>query len=154
MNEIQKAITVQASQGNAFEKFVNNINAWWPKEYTWSQDKLVEMRIEPKKNGGCIEIGPHGFRCDWGRITELKHSEKIAFKWQISPRREPVPDPEKASDVQVRFIKVSDTKTKIEFAHFNFANHGEGAENYRKAMDSEYGWEYILNCFKEFCKNN
>ena len=62
---------------------MNELNEWWPKEYTWSQDKLKEIRINGQKDGLCTEIGPYGFRCDWGRVTELTENEKIKLKWQI-----------------------------------------------------------------------
>ncbi len=53
--------------------------------------------------GHCSERGPHGFRCDWGRVVTCEPPGKIAFTWQISPQRVPQPDPAQASLVEVRF---------------------------------------------------
>jgi hypothetical protein len=153
MSNINRIVEVSISPEQAFQKFINEINNWWPKEYTWSQDELQEIRIEPKKDGLCTEIGPYGFRCDWGRVTELIHGKKINLKWQISPKREPIPDPDQASDITMVFDKNGESTT-IKFEHRNFENHGEGAEDYQKAMDSEWGWDYILGRYQEYCARN
>ena len=94
MKTINRELKVGVPGNRAFKKLLNELNEWWPKEYTWSQDALKEIRIDGKPDGLCTEIGPHGFRCDWGRITELVENQKIELKWQIGPMREPVPDPE------------------------------------------------------------
>jgi len=151
MERITKRLKIEIPSDEAFRKFVNDLNEWWPKEYTWSQDKLKEIKIDGRKNGLCTEIGPNGFRCDWGTITEFTDNEEISLKWQISPKREPIPNTEKASDLKVKFVQNGDSTT-IDFEHFNFENHGEESENYREMMDSEQGWDYILNNFKKHCE--
>ncbi|MEL7586160.1 MAG: SRPBCC family protein [Prolixibacteraceae bacterium] len=153
MKKISKVIRVGIGRDKSFSKFLNQLNEWWPKEYTWSQDKLKEIRIEEKKDGLCTEIGPHGFRCDWGRVTELAENQKIIIKWQISPKREPVPNPEKASEVEIIFKENGNSATTVELEHRNFENHGDGWEAYLKIMDSEQGWEYILNRFRKYCES-
>lgn len=151
MEKITKKIKVEVAKDKAFWKFLNELNEWWPKEYTWSQDQLKEIRIDGQKDGLCSEIGPYGFRCDWGRVTELAECEKIKLKWQISPKREPMPNPEMASDLEIVF-KGNDGSTEVEFVHRNFENHGEGAEDYRNMMDGKQGWDYILNAYKTYCE--
>ncbi len=151
MEKVKKTITVPITKEKAFNAFVNQFNAWWPKEYTWSQHHLKEIKIDAKKNGLCTEIGPFGFRCDWGRVTEVEENKKITFKWQISPQRVPEPNPDKASEITVSFQENSGT-TSIELEHAHFENHGEGAEEYQQAMNSEYGWDYILQRYTVFCE--
>lgn len=152
MEKITRIIYIRVSKKDAFDKFVNQLNEWWPKEYTWSQDKLVEIRITPGHNGLCTEIGPHNFRCDWGRVVDFNEHNRIALKWQISPQRVPEPDPDKASDIAISFREKETVETTLELEHTNFQNHGDGAEDYQKAMDSEYGWDYILKRYVAFCE--
>jgi len=152
MAAIEKEIEIPLSKRRAFEAFVNGLNEWWPKEYTWSQENLQQILIEPEKDGLCIEIGPYNFRCDWGRVTEFEKGNRISMKWQISPQRVPEPDPDKSSDVNIVFREKTDTETILDFRHFNFENHGEGSEEYQRAMDSEQGWDYILSRFVDYCK--
>ncbi|WP_236976662.1 SRPBCC domain-containing protein [Membranihabitans maritimus] len=151
MERITVRLKIEIPSDKAFQKFVNELNEWWPKEYTWSQGELKEIKIDGRMNGLCTEIGPNGFRCDWGTVSEFIDSKKISLKWQISPKREPIPNPKKASDLQVSFVANGDS-TIIDFEHFNFENHGEGSENYREMMNSEQGWDYILNNFKKHCE--
>lgn len=151
MGKIAKRLKISISTDRAFQKFVHELNEWWPREYTWSQDKLKKIIIDGRKGGLCTEIGPNGFRIDWGTVTELKESEYISLKWQISPKREPIPNPEKASNLKVSFIENGDSSI-LDFEHFNFENHGEGYDDYRKMMNSEQGWDYILHNFKTYCE--
>ncbi|KAA0992262.1 SRPBCC family protein [Dyadobacter aurulentus] len=150
---VTKKIVVPATPHDAFNYFVYELNQWWPKAYTWSGEKLVEIRINPQVNGLCTETGPFGFRCDWGRVTEFTQSVKLSFTWQISPARIPEPDPDKASLVSILFTKSLYDATDITLIHSNFEKHGDGASGYAEAMDSEQGWPKILDAFKVYCRN-
>lgn len=151
MNRILKNVKVNVSAGTAFVKFVDELAKWWPREYTWSQDTLVTISIGREINGLCTEIGPNNFRCDWGTVTEIEEYKRLGFKWQISPTRSPVPNPEKASTVELLFSPISDFETNVELEHTDFEKHGEGYQEYLQAMNSDKGWTYILNCYADYC---
>lgn len=143
------AVTIDASQENAFRIFTSQLPYWWPKAYTWSQDKLVQMVIEPQVDGKCYETGPHHFRCDWGRVLAVSEPDTITFTWQIAASRAPEPDPDKAGEVTVSFNAVGDDVTEVRLEHTGFDRYGEGWEDYAKAMGSDQGWPYILQALKE-----
>jgi uncharacterized protein YndB with AHSA1/START domain len=84
-------------------------------------------------------------------VTAFRPNEEIGLKWQISVNREPIPNPENASDLKISFLPNGDS-TILEFEHFNFDNHKEGADKYRQMMNSKHGWPYILNNFKAYCE--
>jgi hypothetical protein len=105
MDSIRKNIELNLSAEEAFGKFVNNFNKWWPKEYTWSLDTLEDISIASAVGGFCSEIGPNGFRVDWGTVIDFQENKLLSFKWQIGPARKPVPDPEKASLVTIASIQ-------------------------------------------------
>lgn len=149
---IQKEFVINVLPDKAFELFVHELNNWWPKEYTWSQDTLETIAIEPRAKGRCFERGPHGFECDWGRVIRYEPGRRILFTWQIGVNREPVPDPDKASEIEVTFHPEGDAACRVDFQHRRFSRHGEGAGNYLKALDSPQGWEYILGSYKEMTK--
>lgn len=152
MNTITRELKINLKPETTYTNFVNQIREWWPMEYTWSQDKLETFTIDEKVDGLCTETGPFGFRCDWGRVTEVNPGKSISFTWQISPKREPVPDPEQASLVKVGVTDSGNGECTLKFSHENFENHGKDADEYQAAMDSEQGWNYILQCFKKFCE--
>lgn len=154
MKEIYREILIPAPVAMAFYTFVRELGKWWPSEYTWGQDALQKITIDPFVNGHCTEIGPYNFRCDWGRVTAYVENELISFKWQISPQRIPEPAPDKGSDVEITFKKGHESNTSLIFIHKNFENHGEGAADYQKAMDSQQGWDYILKRYVEYTQRN
>lgn len=139
-----ETIAVPAATEDAFRTFVDEIGVWWPREYTWSRDVLERMVIEPHVGGHCYEVGPHEFRCDWGRVTAIDPPRRIVFTWQISPSRAPEPNPAHASQVEVRFAETDDGSTKVTLEHRDFDRHGDGSSQYREAMASSMGWRWIL----------
>ena len=45
------------------------MGSWWPKEFSWSQEALEEIGIEPREGGSAYECGPHGLLLHWGGVT-------------------------------------------------------------------------------------
>ncbi len=145
---VRRTFTIQAPVGRAFALFTGGMASWWPAEYTWAGDVLETISMEPGEGGRCFERGPHGFECDWGRVLAWDPPHRLVFTWQISPTRVPEPNPEKASEVEVRFAPDGPEATRVEFEHRDFAKHGEGAAAYRAAMHSAQGWTYILDRYE------
>ena len=143
---IRLTLRVPTSVERAYAVFAEEFASWYhPSEYTWSQDVLETIGIEGREGGRCFERGPYGFWVDWGRVLVWDPPHRLAFSWQISPGREPVPDPEKASEVELRIHEEGPQSTRVEFEHRGFSRHGEGAESYLMALGSEQGWPYILD---------
>ena len=126
----------------AFEVFTQDFASWWPPEFTWSQRGLEWIGIDPREGGLCTELGPGGFRIDWGRVLIWHPPNRLAFTWQISPTRVPEPDSAKSSLVDVRF-EAAGGESIVQVLHMGFERHGEGAHEYRDAMH-EQAWPYIL----------
>jgi uncharacterized protein YndB with AHSA1/START domain len=136
---IRHAVSVPVPPERAFVAFVEELGAWWPREYTWSGDVLERIGMEPREGGLCTELGPHGFRCDWGRVLAYEPPHRLVFTWQIGPSREPVPDPARATEVEVRF-----GDGRVELEHRGFDRPGAGGEDYRAGLASDQGWPYML----------
>lgn len=140
---IKTEVTVPLPPSDAFRVFIEQLDSWWPREYTWGQDALEWIGIEPHAGGRCTERGPNGFQCDWGHVTRWEPPRLVELAWQISPRREPVPDPARASRVQVEFTE-SGGGTRVRLQHDGFERHGPEGGAYRDAMATEQGWPLIL----------
>jgi uncharacterized protein YndB with AHSA1/START domain len=130
----------------AFEVFTAGFGSWWPRQYTWSGEALEDIGIEPGVGGFCHEIGPHGLRLDWGRVLVWTEPARIAFTWQIGFDRVPVPDPERASVVEVGFEPLA-TGCRVDFEHRDFARHGADWKRYLAGMSQPRGWPLILERF-------
>jgi len=141
---ITTTTTVPASPEQAFSAFFDRFADWWPREFTWSQDVLETVTLELRPGGKASEYGPDGFRVDWGIVREVDRPRRALFTWQIGPRREPVPDPARGSEVEVRFEEAEGGCTRVELEHRGFTRHGEGADEYRRMM-AEQGWPVALD---------
>lgn len=145
-DELLAAIEVDDTVVAAFARFLA-LGRWWPKAYSWSGEALVALTIDDRPRGLLSELGPDGFRCDFGRVLAIEPPSLIAFTWQIGPDRAPQPDPARASEVEVSFAPAADGGTEVTLAHRHFRRHGSGHERYREAMAAEQGWPYLLRCF-------
>jgi len=147
-DSISQEVTVRIAQSEAFRLFTHGFGSWWPAEYTWSADVLESISIESFEGGRCTELGPHGFQCDWGRVLVWSPPQRLVLTWQIGPHREPQPNPEKASTIEVLF-RAEAGSTRLQLAHRDFRRHGRGASRYRRALASEFGWPRILDRYVE-----
>jgi uncharacterized protein YndB with AHSA1/START domain len=145
------SVDVAKSPHTAFDIFTGALIQWWPPDYTWSQDKLEHLAIEPWVGGRCFELGPDDFRIDWGTVLKADAPHRLVFLWQISMGREPVPDPERASRVAIDFAG-DGSGTSVRLIHSAFDKHGEGWKDYRGAMASDHGWPLILARFERYCR--
>jgi uncharacterized protein YndB with AHSA1/START domain len=141
---VRVSVTVPLPPPEAFALFADGFGNWWPREYTWSQDVLEQVGLEPHAGGRCYEIGPHEFRSDWGRVLVWDPPHRLQLAWQISPRREPEPNPAKASEVEAQFEPVKDGGTQVTLEHRGFERHGPEGAGYREALASPQGWPWIL----------
>jgi len=85
IEDVRALAEVPVPPRRAFEVFVDEFGSWWPAEYSWSGETLVRIAIEPRTGGMCVEVGPHGFRCDWGRVLAYEPPRRLVFSWQIGP---------------------------------------------------------------------
>lgn len=149
---LRTILFVPATPRQAYKAFTEGMADWWVKEYTWSgPDTLVDIGIEPRKDGMAYEIGPHGFRVDWGRVLIWEPPRRLVFTWQIGPDRTPVPDPAKASEIDARFEPEADG-TRVEVEHRHFDRHGEAAEGYLRALSA--GWRELLARYADVLRNH
>ena len=149
---VELADTVAARPDRAFDLFQARFGDWWPGEYTFNgQGGLGPDFIGIGGGEGemCSEIGPHGFRIDWGRTLTFHPGKHLVFLWQIAPDSTPQPNPDLASIVEVRFAPAGEM-TAVTLIHRAFERHGEGAEDYRAEMAGDHGWPLLLERYRAF----
>jgi uncharacterized protein YndB with AHSA1/START domain len=141
---LRSSLLVPTPADRAFAVFTGALTDWWVPEYTWSgPGALAELGVEPRTDGMLYEIGPYGFRIDWGRVLTWEPPRHLVFVWQIGPDRVPVPDPARASEVEVLFVPEGADQTRVEVEHRHFDRHGAAAEGYRHALTA--GWHELLS---------
>jgi uncharacterized protein YndB with AHSA1/START domain len=145
IESISLGVEVALPTERAFAFFTDHFALWWPREYTWGQEVLEDIGLEPREGGLCFERGPDGFRCDWGRVLSWEPPHRLMLAWQISPRREPEPNPAKASTLDITFVADTPARTRVMLEHRDFERHGTGAAEYCAALASPRGWSWILD---------
>jgi uncharacterized protein YndB with AHSA1/START domain len=140
------SVTVGTPRERAFELFTEEMGTWWPREFSWSQDKLETIGIEPHADGFAYERGPRGFTLHWGRVKAWDPPARFVFTWQIAADRTPQPDPERSSEVEVRFHEENGA-TRVAVEHRDWERHGDGAREYRDGFERAGAWPYALERF-------
>jgi hypothetical protein len=69
------------------------------------------------------------------------------FSWDINLQWQIETDPERTSEVEVRFIAETPTRTRVELEHRNLDRHGDGWESMHAAVGSLDGWAGGLEAF-------
>jgi uncharacterized protein YndB with AHSA1/START domain len=145
---VKAGVTVSAPVEHAFSVFVDRITDWWPKAYTFSQDAVTQIVIEPRVGGHWYETDLRGRRLDWGEVRAFEKERRLVLSWAVSAERTQEP-PERASEVEVRFRAAAPRLARVELEHRDFERHGAGAEILRRGMASNQGWPYILRQYAE-----
>jgi uncharacterized protein YndB with AHSA1/START domain len=124
-----------------------DIGSWWPPDHHILDGELAEMVFEPRVGGHVYDVGVDGNECRWARVLAYDPPERIAFSWDINLQWGVESDPEKTSEVEVRFIAETPGRTRVELEHRHLDRHGSGWEGMSQAVGSPEGWDSGLHCF-------
>jgi len=144
---ISTAIVVQAPIERAFRLFTEDFDRVKPREHNMLGVEIAETVFEPHVGGRVYDRGVDGSECQWARVLALEPPNRLVFSWDISPQWQLESDPEKTSEVEVRFIAESAERTRVELEHRNLDRHGEGWEGERDAVAGGGGWPLYLQRF-------
>lgn len=140
-------ISVPLPLSAAYDYFTVRFGDWWPRDYTFSKGVLDRISFGRGVGDWCFERGPHGFRCDWGRILTWNPPRLLALTWQIGPKSILQPDPDLCSEVAVEFTQIAPETSRVVLTHRYFERHGADGAAYRAEMASDYGWPLLLARF-------
>jgi uncharacterized protein YndB with AHSA1/START domain len=146
---VQSSIVVDAPIERAFSFFTEGIGSWFPSEYNLLDTEIVERVFEPRVGGRVYDIGADGNECHWARVLAYEPPTRVVISWDISPQWQIETDPEKTSEVEVRFTSEGTDRTRLELEHRNLDRHGEGWEQTRESVGGDGGWPGCLRRFAE-----
>ena len=144
---IHMAIVVNAPIERAFRVFTEDFDRVKPREHNMLEVDIAETVFEPRVGGRVFDRGVDGSECQWARVLAFEPPNRVVFSWEINPRWQIESDPERTSEVEVRFVAESDDRTRVELEHRNLDRHGEGWELERDAVASDGGWPLYLQRF-------
>jgi uncharacterized protein YndB with AHSA1/START domain len=147
---VRTSILVEAPQERAFEVFTADMASWWPADKHVLEGELAGMVFEPRVGGRIYDRAVDGSECSWARVLAYEPPSRVVFSWDIDLRWQIETDPERASEVEVRFIAETDTRTRVELEHRALDRHGDGWESMRDAVGSPNGWGDGLRAFAAY----
>jgi uncharacterized protein YndB with AHSA1/START domain len=143
---VTKSVTVRAPRTRAFAVFTEKFVTWWPASHHIGAAELADAIIEPEVGGRWYERGVDGSECDWGRVLAYDPPDRIVLSWHLQGDWTYDPDPEKASEVEVRFVEDEPGTTRVELAHRHIERHAVPEDVY-SGVDAPGGWSGILESY-------
>lgn len=143
---VRASIVVDAPAERAFEVFTEGIGTWWPADHHILDGELADMVFEPRVGGRIIDRAVDGRESCWARVLAYEPPHRVVFSWDISTRWQIETDPERTSEVEVRFVP-EEGRTRVELEHRHLDRHGPGWEAMREAVGSPNGWNAGLTAF-------
>ncbi len=144
---VQHAIVVEAPVERAFHVFTADFGSFKPREHNLLQVDIAETVFEPRVGGHIYDRGVDGSECRWARVLAFEPPERVVFSWDIGPDWQLVTDPDRTSEVEVRFIAETPDRTRVELEHRNLDRHGDGWEGVRDGVGTDQGWPLYLERF-------
>jgi uncharacterized protein YndB with AHSA1/START domain len=146
------SIVVEAPIERAFSVFTDGFGTFKPREHNMLGVDIAETVFESHVGGNIYDRGVDGSECRWARILAFEPPNRVLFSWDISPQWQLETDPDKTSEVEVRFIAEAGDRTRVELEHRNLDRHGPGWEAEREGVGGEGGWPLYLDRFAQQLK--
>jgi uncharacterized protein YndB with AHSA1/START domain len=145
-------VTVSVSVDTAFRVFTESFNTWWPADYHIGQADMAEAILEPKVGGRWYERGVDGSECDWGRVLVWEPPHRLVVTWQINGQWQFDPEPDHASELDVRFTADGPEQTMVEIEHRHLDRLVNG-QAMHDGISGGGGWSAILETFAKAVEN-
>lgn len=144
---VRQQVVVAAPLERAFQVFVEQFDRIKPREHNLLAVPIAETVFEPRVGGHVYDRGVDGSECRWARVLAFERPHRVVISWDITPRWQVETDPERTSEVEIRFIAESAEQTRVELEHRHIERHGPGWEGVRDGVASETGWPLYLHRF-------
>jgi uncharacterized protein YndB with AHSA1/START domain len=139
---VKKSLLVECSREHAFRIFTEHMGQWWPATHHVGDTPFRDIIVEPRTGGRWYEIDVKEKQGAWGHVLAWEPPDRVVLSWHLNTKFAFDPDLARASEIHVRFVAQSPTKTRLEFEHRAIERHGEGYEALRDMLDN--GWVGVL----------
>jgi uncharacterized protein YndB with AHSA1/START domain len=146
---VRTSTVVEAPLELAFSVFTDGFDAIKPRDHNLLDVDIAETVFEAHVGGNIYDRGVDGSECRWARVLAFEPPNRVVFSWDISPQWQLETNPERASEVEVRFVAETPERTRVELEHRNLDRHGDGWEGMREGVAGDQGWPLSLERFSE-----
>jgi uncharacterized protein YndB with AHSA1/START domain len=141
---VREQIVVAAPAECAFAVFTERFSDFKPPEHNILGAPRVEVVFEPKAGGHVYDRAADGRESHWARVLAYEPPTRVVFSWDISPAWQLESDPDKTSEVEVRFIAETPQRTCVDVNHRHIDRHGAGWQAITEGVGSDEGWALYL----------
>src|ERR1700676_4325980 len=111
---IRHEIVVEAPIERAFSVFTDGFGSFKPPEHNMLAVEIAATVFEPRVGGDVYDRGVDGSVCRWARVLAYEPPDRVVISWDISPQWQIESDPEKTSEVDVRFVAEAPDRTRVD----------------------------------------
>jgi uncharacterized protein YndB with AHSA1/START domain len=144
---IRKSIVVDAPIERAFKVFTEGFGSFKPPDHNLLGVAVAATVFEPRVGGHLYDRGVDGSECRFARVLAYEPPHRVVISWDISPQWQLETDPDKTSEVEVRFTAETPDRTRVDLEHRNLERHGSGWEGVREGVGGDDGWPLYLQRF-------
>ena len=146
---VRHSIVVEAPVEIAFSVFTEGFDRFKPREHNMLEVDIAETVFETRVGGHIYDRGVDGSECRWARVLVFEPPNRVVFSWDISPMWQVETNPDRTSEVEVRFTAETPDRTRVELEHRNLDRHGDGWEGMREGVGGDQGWPLYLKGYAE-----
>ncbi|MBB4664766.1 SRPBCC family protein [Conexibacter arvalis] len=146
---VRHEVVVAAPIERAFDVFVDDFSKVKPREHNLLAVDIADTVFEPRVGGHVYDRGVDGSECRWARVLAYEPPDRLVISWDIGPTWQIEADPDKASEVEIRFLAEDARHTRVVLEHRHLDRHLEGWEAVRDGVDGEGGWPLYLRRYAD-----
>jgi uncharacterized protein YndB with AHSA1/START domain len=139
--------TVALPLEQAFAFFTESIGRWWPADYHIGSSDMIDTIIEPRAGGRWYERGDDDSECDWGHVVAWEPPHRLVLTWQITGAWQYDDNPDRASEIEIRFSPDGPDQTLVELEHRHLDRLLGGQAMHDGIEQAGGGWSSVLNTF-------
>jgi uncharacterized protein YndB with AHSA1/START domain len=147
---VRCSVDVKASFERAFESFVGNMGAWWPRGKTPGGRPHAALIIEPRRDGRWFERDADGHETPWGKVLAWEPPRRLLLGWQLDHTFRY--DPHLLMEVEILFEALTGGGTRVSLEHRNLEQLGVEAETFAGKVRS--GWSERMGNFAQYATSH
>jgi uncharacterized protein YndB with AHSA1/START domain len=132
-----------------FRVFTEDFDRIKPRDHNLLPVEIEETVLEPHPGGNIYDRGVDGSECRWARVLAFEPPHRLLFSWDISPQWQLETDPNRTSEVEIRFTELGPSSTRVRLEHRHLERHGDGWEAERDSVSGDEGWLLYLSRYAE-----
>lgn len=145
---VRMQLVVAAPIERAFRVFTEQFDRIKPREHNLLRVEIAETVFERRVGGHVYDRGVDGSECRWARVLAYEPPHRVVISWDIDPQWRIETNPDRTSEVEIRFVAESPERTRVELEHRKLDRHGAGWQGERDVVRSEGGWPLYLQRFR------